>query len=143
MRRIIAIALIALAPVLATTPAGARSDAESFIAEPATAIETDLVSPPRIDGLDGVAAFTEYSGDPLQLIVWPNDTRRYSIGRGPDRRLRLYLGRTRPRVSTGSVQPHLLNSEVVPFYEGLSGGVYAPSFISRTTLTIDSRQLLR
>lgn len=137
MRRIIVIAFIALAPVMATTPAGARSDAESFVEQPATAPETDLVSPPRGEGLDVVAAFTEYSGDFLQLVVWPNDTRRYSMdGDQIGVYVCTWAGATGgiDRISTAT----LLNGEVTPFYEGLSGGVYRPSFISRTTLTIDS-----
>jgi hypothetical protein len=137
MRRIIVIALVALAPALVSAPAGARSDAESFIEQSATALETDLVSPPRVNGLDGVAAFTEYSGDPLRLIVWPNDTRRYSTdGDQIGVYLCTWAGATGgiDRISAAT----LLNSEVSPFYEGLSDGVYSPSFVSRTTLIIDS-----
>jgi hypothetical protein len=139
MRRIIAIALFSLMPVLATGPAGAVSGPQAFNDGPASIAETDVVSPVHGEALAGVAALTEYSGDPLQLIVWPNDTRRYSLG---EDRIGVYVC-SWPGAKGGidlSSATMLLNNEVVPFYDGLSGGAYAPYFVPRKTVMLDDDQ---
>jgi len=139
MRRFIAAALIALTPVLATVPAGAAAGPESFSEPQAPDSETDLVSPQYDDGPIQLSALTEYSGDPLQIIVWPNDTRRYSLG---DDRIGVYVC-TWPG-ATGGVDlaeaTSLLNNEVAPFYDSLSAGAYSPYFVARKTVSLDDSQ---
>ncbi len=139
MRRIIASAFLALVPLLASGPAGAVSEPRPFDGGQSAVAESDLVSPVQREGLAGVAAFTDYSGDPLELIVWPNDTRRYSLG---DDRIGVYVC-TWPGAPGGidlNSATTLLNNEVVPFYDGLSGGQYAPYFMPRKTLMLDDGQ---
>nr|MDJ0954929.1 S-layer homology domain-containing protein [Acidimicrobiia bacterium] len=85
---------------------------------------------------EGVNAFTEFSGDPLQIIVWPNDTRRYSVGTD---KIGVYLC-TWPGALGGinlTDAVSTLNAEVTDFYFEISGGAYLPSFIKRTTLMLD------
>jgi hypothetical protein len=135
MRRIIATAFVVLAPVLATSPAGAASGPESFADEAPAAVETDLLVPEPVVVSDPLAAFSDFSGDPLQIIVWPNDTRRYSLGTDV---IGVYVC-TWPG-ATGGIDlanaAATLNAEVTAFYNGISDGAYLPSFIARKTLML-------
>jgi hypothetical protein len=139
MRRIIAIAVVVLAPVLASAPAGAAGGPESFADGSAPSIENDVATPTYDGGPITFAALTEFSGDPLQIIVWPNDTRRYSLGTD---QIGVYVC-TWPTASAGinlTSATSVLNNQVVPFYEGISNGAYTPQFIARKTLTLDDAQ---
>jgi hypothetical protein len=139
MRRIIAIAVVALAPVLAGVPAGAASGPNSFADNTAAPLEGDVAAPSYDSGPISLSALTEYSGDKLQIIVWPNDTKRYSLGTD---QIGVYVC-TWPGATAGinlASATQVLNNQVVPFYDGISGGLYTPQFISRKTLTLDDAQ---
>ncbi len=137
MRRIIATAVVVLAPVLASAPATAISGPEPFVDEEAAPLETDLIIPQQEAAGDSIEAFTDYSGDPLQIIVWPNDTRRYSLGTD---KIGVYLC-TWATADAGinlTDAVSVLNNQVTPFYYDISDGAYLPSFQARSTLVIDS-----
>ena len=136
MRRIIAIVVVVMLPVLAGAPAGAASGPDSFTREVATPAESDHVTAEYDSGPIAQSALTEYSGDPLQIIVWPHDTRRYSLGTD---QIGVFVC-TWPGATAGinlTSATSILNDQVVPFYNGLSGGAYAPYFVARKTLTLD------
>ena len=139
MRRIIAIAVLALATALANSPAGAIDGPTPFADQEARPLESDLIIRAPEAPSRSIDALTEFSGDPLQLIVWPNDVRRHSLGTDV---LGVYVC-TWPGASGGIdrvAATAALNSEVTPFYVGLSGGAYMPQFISRKTLVLDDAQ---
>ncbi|MCP3993551.1 MAG: hypothetical protein GY722_00595, partial [bacterium] len=80
MRRIITAAVLALATALAGAPAGAVDGPAPFSNPEAKPLNTDLIIPEPDGSQRSIQAFTEFTGDPLQIIVWPNDVRRYSLG---------------------------------------------------------------
>ena len=141
MRKMIATAVMVIAPVLVTVPAGAADPGpQEFGDQTAAALESDLIIP-EADGFPSglAAALTEFSGDPLQLIVWPNDARRYSLG---EDRIGVYVC-TWPEATAGidlTSATAALNDEVAPFYDGISDGAYAPYFVSRKVLMLDDAQ---
>jgi len=137
MRRIIAIAVLVLAPALATSPAGAASGPQPFIDGITGPVRTDAVAPIMQPDGDGITALDEFSGDPLRLVVWPNDVRRYTL---TDDRIGVYVC-TWPGATGGvnlAAATMTLNNEVTPFYEGLSNGTYSPTFMARKVLTLSS-----
>ena len=139
MRKIIATAIVVLAPVLAASPAGAAGGPESFADGQARPLETDLV-PPRVGpAAESQNSFGEYVGDPLQIIVWPNDTRRYSLGTDV---IGVYLCTWTGDPAAAGIDladaTATLNAEVTPFYYEISDGRYLPSFQARKTLTLSS-----
>ncbi|MCP3998127.1 MAG: S-layer homology domain-containing protein, partial [bacterium] len=99
----------------------------------------DLIIPEPDGSQRSIQAFTEFTGDPLQIIVWPNDVRRYSLGTDV---IGVYVctwpGATFSVDLTAAAAT--LNAEVTSFYEGLSGGAYSPQFISRKTLAVPDDQ---
>ncbi len=128
-------AVLVMAPALATSPVGAASGPEPFVAGVTRPAETDAVAPIFDDAARGTNALDEFSGDPLQLVVWPNDVRRYSL---TDDRIGVYVC-TWTGATGGVTLPAAtatLNNEVTTFYEGLSGGAYSPTFMARKVLTV-------
>ncbi len=123
-------AVLVLAPALATPPAGAVSGPQPFVDGFHIPAETDMVAPVFDTNARSIAALDEFSGDPLQIVVWPNDVRRYSQSGD---RIGVYICTWAE--ATGGVDVHaaamVLNNEVTTFYEGLSDGAYSPLFIAR------------
>jgi hypothetical protein len=146
MRRIIATAVLVITPLLASAPAGAVGGPAPFAPDDAPPAKSDLVIPEfeapgrSIEAFgESIEAFGEFSGDPLQLIVWPNDTRRYSLG---EDRIGVYVC-SWPGASGGlelTAATAALNNEVAPFYDALSGGAYEPYFIARKSIVLDDSQ---
>jgi len=139
MRKTIATAMLVLAPILASVPADAVAGPESFADDRVQPLETDLV-PPRISTAgEAQSAFGEYVGDPLQIIVWPYDTRRYSLGTDV---IGVYLCTWASDPPAAGVDladaTATLNAEVTPFYYDMSGGRYLPSFQARKTLLLNT-----
>lgn len=135
MRRIIALAVLVLAPALATSPAGAAAGPQPFVDGQVGPVKTDAVAPTFVAGAPGIEAIDEFSGDPLRLVVWPNDVRRYSTSSD---RFGVYVCTWSG--ATGGVDLNAatatLNSDVATFYAGISGGVYNPTFMARKVLTL-------
>ena len=139
MRRIIAIAVLVITPLLTSVPAGAVGGPKPFGDDDLQPKNSDLIIPEFDTSSRSTNALSEFSGDPLQLIVWPNDTRRYTLGTD---RIGVYVC-TWPGATGGldlASATATLNNEVVPFYDGLSGGAYQPSFIGRKTIMLDDNQ---
>ena len=136
MRRFIAVAVVAFIPVLVAIPAGANDGPEGFWDEAPAPLESDLIIQEPISTARNLYGFTEFDGDPLQIVVWPNDTRRYSLGRDV---IGVYVC-TWP-TATGGIDlanaTMTLNSDVTDFYDGISSGAYTPEFIARKTLILD------
>jgi len=139
MRKTIAAAVLVLAPALASAPAGAISGPDSFGDPNAQPLESDLIIPEATAPGRSTEALTEFSGDPLQIVVWPNDVRRHSLGQDV---IGVYVC-TWPGATggiDGTAATTKLNTEVTPFYEGISDGLYSPGFISRKTLVLPDSQ---
>lgn len=128
-------AVLVMVPVLTTSPAGAASGPQPFVDGEVGPAKTDAVAPIFDEDNRSATAVDEFSGDPLQLVVWPNDVRRYSTGAD---RIGVYVC-TWPGATGGinlNAATATLNSEVSSFYAGLSGGVYSPTFMARKVLTL-------
>jgi hypothetical protein len=135
-------AVLVIAPALATSPAVATSGPQPFVDGVVGPVETDAVAPVfdtearNSESTDPFAApvIDEFSGDPLRLVVWPNDVRRYSESSD---RFGVYVCTWED--ATGNVElaaaTATLNSQVTTFYEGLSGGLYSPEFVARKVVT--------
>ncbi len=130
MRRIITIAVLVVAPALTSAPADAVDGPEPFIDGSVPIAKTDAIEPTFAAAGDSISALDEWSGDPLGIVVWPNDTRRHSLG--PDQ-IGVYLcewdGNTNLALATAR-----LNNAITPFYSGLSDGAYEPVFVQRMTV---------
>jgi len=140
MRKILVIAVMLTVTMLATTPVGAAGGPRPFANDGFSSAETDAVAPIfdsnalSFQSFQPFQAFDEFTGDPLRLVVWPNDMRRHS--QGPDQ-IGVYLctwdgalGGINPATITSS-----LNTQVKDFFQGLSGGAYDPDFVWRKTIT--------
>jgi len=135
MRKIPALLAFAALLLPAVAPASAQGGPQPY--SPTTIeSETDAVAP--IFSTAGwstqAAAPDEFTGDPLQIVVWPNDMRRYSLGNDV---IGVY-------VCTWDGAPggldlndvtNTLNTAVNDFYQGLSGGAYNPQFVPRGVVT--------
>ena len=131
-------AVLIMAPALATSPAVATGGPQPFVDGVIGPTETDAVAPVfdtearNSKSTDPFAApvIDEFSGDPLRLVVWPRDVRRYSESSD---RFGVYVCTWEG--ATGGVElaaaTATLNSQVTTFYEGLSGGIYSPEFMAR------------
>ena len=136
MRKILIVAAIAAVLTAMTAPVRAVDGPRPFAEPPKVPAKTDVVMPTIVAPAPGTNAIgDEFDGDPLQLVVWPNDMRRYSSGID---QIGVYictwdgaLGGLNINAVTAT-----LNSTVTPFYDGLSGGAYAPQFIKRTVVTL-------
>jgi hypothetical protein len=139
MRKTVTTTVLVAAIALMTTPVGATSDGpRPFADDSATPIETDAIPAtfdPRSSPTEAATGGFEFNGDPLELVVWPRDMRRYSLG---EDRIGVYVctwaGATGGASLPGATAA--LNTEVNPYFDGLSGGLYDPLFISRTTVTV-------
>lgn len=136
MRKLLVIAVLATSTALAATPVAAVSGPRPFADDLQTEAETDAVAPIFDTNARILAALDEYTGDPLRLVVWPNDTRRYSMGTD---HIGVYVCTWSG--SSGGIDlttaTATLNNTVNPFYVGMSGGVYNPQFIARKVLNAD------
>jgi hypothetical protein len=137
MRKFFVIAVLIATTALATTPVGAASGPRPFADDLNVEVETDAVAPIFETNTRFLAGLDEYTGDPLRLVVWPNDVRRYSVGTD---QIGVYVctwsGATGAVDLAGATMT--LNNTVTPFYVGLSDGAYSPQFIARKVLTIPS-----
>ncbi|MDJ0498905.1 MAG: S-layer homology domain-containing protein [Acidimicrobiia bacterium] len=138
MRKILIVAAVAASLVTMTAPVRAVDGPRPFADSPKIPAKTDAVLPTIVEPAPGTEAIgDEFDGDPLQLVVWPNDVRRYSAGVD---QIGVYvcswdgaLGGLNINAVTAT-----LNSTVTPFYDGLSGGAYTPVFIKRTVVNLDA-----
>ncbi len=138
MRKIVTTAVLAATIALATAPVGgAVSGPRPFAADGSVATETDAVAAifdTEAQSLQAAGEFDEFTGDPLRLVVWPRDMRRYSIGQD---QIGVFVctwdgatgGVSLPEATT------MLNTRVSTYFDGLSGGSYEPVFIARDTIT--------
>ncbi len=82
-----------------------------------------------------MAPSTEFTGDPLGLVVYPLESRRYTLGTD---KIGVYVC-TWPGAS-GTVDlaaaTAVLNGAVKDYFVSISGGRYTPSFTARKTVTI-------
>ncbi len=133
MRKIFAAVLVTTS-VLVAAPVGAVSGPRPFSDAVFDAAETDAVAPIFDTNARSIAALDEFSGDPLRLVVWPNDVRRYSQGTD---QIGVYVctwaGAT-SGVNLANVTM-TLNNRVNSYFLRLSDGNYNPTFIARTTVT--------
>ena len=136
MRRIFVLVAAVAVLVIAATPVGAADGPRPFGPDRKTAPETDAVPPVLVDpGPTINAVGDEFDGDPLRLVVWPNDVRRYSQGID---QVGVYIC-TWDGASAGldvNAVTATLNNTVAPFYHGLSDGLYNPVFVKRTVVTL-------
>lgn len=136
MRNILIVAAIAASLTAMTAPVRAVDGPRPFADSQKEPAKTDAVPPVFVDQVPGVNAVgDEFDGDPLQLVVWPNDVQRYSTGVD---QIGVYictwdgaLGGLNINAVTAT-----LNSTVTPFYDGLSKGGYTPVFVKRTVVTL-------
>ncbi|MEA2000870.1 MAG: S-layer homology domain-containing protein [Actinomycetota bacterium] len=133
MRKIFA-ALLVTASLLVAAPVGAAGGPQPFADAEFDAAETDAVAPILDANARSIAALDEFSGDPLRLVVWPNDVRRYSQGTD---QIGVYVctwaGATFGVNLANATMT--LNNQVNSYFLGLSDGDYNPTFIARTTVT--------
>ena len=136
MRRIFVLVAAVAMFFIAATPVGAADGPRPFGPDRKTAPETDAVPPVLVDpGPTINAVGDEFDGDPLRLVVWPNDVRRYSQGID---QVGVYVC-TWDGASAGldvNAVTATLNNTVAPFYHGLSDGLYNPVFVKRTVVTL-------
>lgn len=135
MRRIVITTVVAATLALATTPVGAVGGGpRPFTDGPADPVATDAIPATQGPAGPSIEAIDEFTGDPLRLVVWPNDMRRYSIG---EDRIGVYVC-TWDGATGGAGLPDAtaaLNTRVNDYFDGLSGGAYDPVFIARATVT--------
>ncbi len=136
MRRILVLVAAAAMLAVVTAPAGAVGGPRPFETDHKTASKTDAIPPVFVDpGPTINAAGDEFDGDPLRLVVWPNDVRRYSIGTD---QIGVYIC-TWDGATAGldiNAVTATLNTTVAPFYDALSDGGYNPVFVKRTVVTL-------
>lgn len=136
MRRILVLVAAAAMLAVVTSPAGAVDGPRPFESDHKVAAKTDAVPPVFVDPPPGInAAGDEFDGDPLRLVVWPNDVRRYSTGTD---QIGVYIC-TWDGATAGldiNAVTATLNTTVTPFYDGLSDGLYNPVFVKRTVVTL-------
>lgn len=136
MRRILVVVAAAAMLAVVTAPAGAVDGPRPFETDHKTASKTDAIPPVFVDpGPTINAVGDEFDGDPLRLVVWPNDVRRYSIGTD---QIGVYIC-TWDGATAGldiNAVTATLNTTVAPFYDSLSGGGYNPVFVKRTVVTL-------
>ncbi len=136
MRKTVIIAAIAVSLAAMTAPVGAVDGPRPYADQSKEPAKTDTVLPVFVDPIPGIqAAGDEFDGDPLQLVVWPNDVRRYSLGID---QIGVYICTWdgAPGGLDINAVTATLNSTVTPFYDGLSGGAYAPVFEKRTVVQL-------
>jgi len=119
----------------------------STLGGPAAAIEPgpesagapDVVPPAHLERSSPLAAPNgTFDGDPLGLVAYPHDARRYSLSTD---RFGVYLC-TWPGADGGvdlAAATGLLNSEVTPYFTDLSGGAYRPVFTARAEFDIGTQ----
>jgi hypothetical protein len=119
----------------AVAPARAQSGPDAFSPSPA-APTSDTVAPTFVPAAWSPQAVSpdEFTGDPLRIVVWPNDVRRYSTGTDI---IGVYVctwGGASGGLDLNDVTA-TLNTQVNAFYRGLSGNAYNPQFIARAVVT--------
>ena len=137
MRKLVASAVMVLAALVPlAAPVDAASGPRPFADEITEPALTDAIPPVfTTEGRSLQAAGDEFDGDPLRLVVWPNDVRRYSQG---EDRIGVYVctwDGAPAGLDINAVVANL-NANVVPFFQGLSGGEYNPIFVKRTVVTL-------
>ncbi len=102
----------------------------------APSVAPDLVQFPTAVEAQFVAAGEEHAADPLGLVVYALDSRRYTIGTD---RIGVYVC-TWPG-APGSVTmddaADLVTAQIAPYFDQLSEGAYTLSITKRLTLSID------
>ena len=135
MRKILVTTVLLAATAMAAAPVGAAADPRPFAEDADQQVETDAVAPVLAPQVRYQAVLDEFSGDPLRLVVWPNDVRRYSIGTD---QIGVYVCTWSG--ATGGIDlataTTTLNNTVNPFYVQMSGGVYNPQFVARKVLNL-------
>ncbi|MDJ0925331.1 MAG: S-layer homology domain-containing protein [Acidimicrobiia bacterium] len=136
MRRTLALAAIAAVAAAAATPVAAVDVPRPYADDHKGRIVTDAVPPRFVEAGPTVqAAGDEFDGDPLRIVVWPNDVRRYTLGTD---RFGVYV--CTGDWATGGLDINAvtasLSTNVTPFYTGLSESSYNPVFIKRTVVTL-------
>lgn len=134
MRKTVIAIVLAAALALATAPVGAVSGGpRPYADDTAAPVETDAIPASPAPAGRSLTALDEFSGDPLRIVVWPNDMRRYSLG---EDRIGVYVctwsGATGGANLAGATAT--LNTQVSSYFDGLSGGMYDPVFIARATV---------
>jgi len=101
----------------------------------APSIVTDLVEHQPPLSAQYVAQTVEFTGDPLDLAVYPLESRRYSLGTD---RFGVYLCTWAGATGTAEVGTvtATLNDALAGYFATLSGGRYSPVFVARKTVTI-------
>jgi hypothetical protein len=155
-RRRIAIATLAVVAVgLGAAPVGAV-DEDPDVPLTAGVTEDDFYRPPsegRLPAATGadasndvvqhqpplaaqyVAQSVEFTGDPLGIVVYPLESRRYSLGSD---KIGVYICTWAGATGTAELAAvtATLNGAVRDYFVALSGGRYTPVFTARQTVTI-------
>jgi hypothetical protein len=134
MRKTVITTVLAAALALTTAPVGAVSGGpRPFADADAAPVENDAIPASPAPAGRSITALDEFSGDPLRIVVWPNDMRRYSLG---EDRIGVYVctwsGATGGANLPGATAT--LNTQVSSYFDGLSAGMYDPVFIARATV---------
>jgi len=137
--------LLAVTAVVWSSLSGLAAGSEPSQTAPSPQVATDIVPSSPVEPPDAPADPSRASaalrapldGDPLGLVAYPHDARRYSLTTD---HFGVYVC-TWPGAD-GDVSlaaaTALLNSEVTPYFTGLSGGAYQPTFIARKVIILDA-----
>jgi hypothetical protein len=134
MRKSVITTVLVTALALTTTPVGAVSEGPLPFADGnAAPVETDAIPATPAPAGRTITAVDEFTGDPLRIVVWPNDMRRYSLG---EDRIGVYVCTWSGATGGANLADATatLNTQVNTYFDGLSGGMYDPVFIARATV---------
>ncbi len=102
-----------------------------------TTIENDVVLQQPPESAQYVAAGDEFTGDPLGLVVYPLESRRYTLGTD---KIGVYVCTWSGAPGSANLDDvtAVLNGEVKDYFTANSEGAYNPVFTARKTVTSDA-----